>query len=136
MAFLSWGYSRGDSLWAGRESHKTGHPRLTRSLSPSLSLVFRFSYREIERRERKQNLARARRVRHFPKCFQMTERKTYFLVVRFVRQTFLTMLFSSLNITNSSMVLCVWICFFTSYFRFVFFIICLLGFTYYKKILQ
>lgn len=111
VGLFSWGLS------LGREGSRTKPG----TLSPSLSRVLILFQRN-----------RAERVRHFPKYSKnlTTERKTNFLVVRF------TMLFSLLNITNSSMVLCVWISFFTSYFRFVFFIICLFGFTYYKKILQ
>lgn len=33
MAFMGFFFSRKDSLWAGRESHKTGHPRMTHTLS-------------------------------------------------------------------------------------------------------
>lgn len=110
VGLFSLGFKKG-------KSHKTGHPRLTRSLT--LLLSGSLSLRNRSEQAGEQNPTPS---------FQMTERKTHFHVVRFVRQ----------DVSNQSCLLCLtslilprfsWLCvcvldfrIFTSYFRFVFFI--------------
>lgn len=87
--FWLWHLSRGVILvrtfsGRGKEVAQNRTPSFnTHTLSSLLSIDFRFSFWGTEWRERDRNLERAH---HFPQCFQMTERKTYFLVVRFVRR--------------------------------------------------